>query len=553
VNKDIAKQPRRESDDPEDDPGCGDRPISAALPDHPSLPDHSPEAPPLDDAAQPLGDATQPLDDAALPLDDSDGYSRALQFLYDRINYERMSGNTARYPFRLSRMRRLLQRLSLAKYLHATEPTTDAVKNGALEPDSAAIGRTVPIVHIAGTKGKGSTASMVAAALTAGGNRTGLYTSPHLHRLEERFRIDGIPCQPGHIVRMVDQLRSLLDSSQRSPEKIGTCSFFELTTAMALMHFDAQDCDAIVLEVGLGGRLDSTNVCSPAVVAITPIGLDHQHVLGDTLESIATEKAGIIKSSAPVVCGISSTDPAMEQVIRVISQRADEHGAPLYLRDRDFQFQHSDHPDWGSRVHFRGITPPMTHDMRLDLALDGRHQSVNAATAIAIVDLLREQGFGITVDAAARGIGQLRCPARIERFSLPHDTVAIVDAAHNKDSIEALCRCVQRRRGDRSVAVVFGTSRDKSAGDMLPLLAEVADHIVLTQFAGNPRFTPTEELLPLVPESMEPQTQVAKDPIQACRQGLQAVGPGGMLVVCGSFFVAAETRQWIAEQETRID
>lgn len=212
-------------------------------------------------------------------------YQDALGFLYDRINYERMASGTSRYPFRLKRITELLRRLGLAGYLHTDSP----------EPK-------VPLVHIAGTKGKGSTAAMLAAALSAADLRTGLYTSPHLHHLEERFRVDGQPCSSEQLISLVEQIKP---ATELVEQQIGSLSFFELTTAIALMHFDATECDAIVMEVGLGGRLDSTNVCSPSVSAITSIGLDHQHVLGETLVEIAAEKAGILKAGVPVVSGVA--------------------------------------------------------------------------------------------------------------------------------------------------------------------------------------------------------------------------------------------------------
>ena len=249
------------------------------------------------------------------PVDDQ-AYREALGFLYDRIDYERMASETARYPFRLQRTNQLLEQLGLGEYLHSQ---TNQPK--------------VPIIHIAGTKGKGSTAAMVAAALSAAGLRTGLYTSPHLHRLEERFQIGGQPCTSSDLVSLVARVEPITESiahqANRSP------SFFELITAIALLHFDASHCDAIVLEVGLGGRLDSTNVCAPSVTAITSIGLDHQHVLGESLAEIAAEKAGICKPGVPSVSGVVGREAA-----EVIEARALQGGSTLFQLGRDF-FIHS--------------------------------------------------------------------------------------------------------------------------------------------------------------------------------------------------------------------
>jgi dihydrofolate synthase/folylpolyglutamate synthase len=451
-------------------------------------------------------------------------YQEALSFLYDRINYERMASGSARYPFRLQRIRELLERLGLQRYLHQS----------GLRP-------AVPLVHIAGTKGKGSVAALVAAGLSESGLKTGLYTSPHLSHLEERFRVDSACCRRVDVVALVDRLRDAVDQLdlRRGPPP----SFFELTTAMALMHFEASRCDAIVLEVGLGGRLDSTNVCHPSVTAITSIGLDHQHVLGDTLEQIATEKAGIIKDGVPVVSGVTSAPAA--DVIRHVSG---EHRSPLYEIDRDFSFRHFPDPDWGSRVIYHNRSEQSPGGRTLRLELDGEHQAHNAAVALACLDVLGEQGVPVSADAVARGFGKLRCAGRIERFLMPQEAIAIVDAAHNEDSIAALCRCLSRRCQGRRVTVVFGTSRDKSAAPMLAALATVADQFVLTQYQGNPRYVPTEALLPLVPEPMLTRVAVVRNPIEACRTGLQQSTPGGALVVCGSFFLVAETRDWIASE-----
>lgn len=449
-------------------------------------------------------------------------YREALGFLYDRINYERMASGSTRYPFRLRRIRELLERLGLQRYLHHSGQSA-----------------TVPLVHIAGTKGKGSAAALVAAGLSESGLKTGLYTSPHLSHLEERFRVDAACCQRDHVITLVDRLRGAVDQLdlRRGPPP----SFFELTTAMALMHFEASGCDAIVLEVGLGGRLDSTNVCAPSVTAITSIGLDHQHVLGDTLEQIATEKAGIIKGGVPLVSGVNSL-PAADVIRRVASA----HRSTLYEIDRDFSFRCYPDQDWGSRVTYHNRSDPSPCGRSLRLELDGEHQAHNAAVAMACLDVLRDQGVPVRGEAVARGFAKLRCPGRIERFLMPDDAIAIVDAAHNEDSIAALCRCLSRRCDRRQVTVVFGTSRDKSAAPMLDALATVADQLVLTQFQRNPRYVTTDALLRLVPDPMRSRVTVVSDPIEACKMGLRQATPGGALVVCGSFFLVAETRDWIA-------
>lgn len=455
-----------------------------------------------------------------------DRYDQALGFLYDRIDYERMATVTSRYPFRLQRITELLMRLELGQYLYPHSPAPP-----------------VPLVHIAGTKGKGSTAAMVAAMLSASGFRTGLYTSPHLHELQERFRIDAEPCSRQDIVTLVDQIRPIAEAMATEP--VGAPSFFDLTTAMALLHFDRRRCDAVVLEVGLGGRLDSTNACVPSVTAVTSIGPDHQHILGDTLAKIAAEKAGIIKPGIPVVSGVTAPEAAT-----VVQQQARSQGAPLYGLGHDFSYRSHPKADWGSVLEFQGNTSPLSEHLSIDLNLEGEHQAHNASLAVAMVDLLRDGDFGIDATAAHAALSAVQCPGRIERFDLPGNVLAVVDAAHNDDSIQALCQSLRRRTVGRPVTVVFGTSRDKAAAPMLARLAEFANELVLTRFQGNPRFQPPEDLLPMVPEAIRPQTQVVSRPIDACRIAQQLVTPGGVLVVCGSFFLAAETRHWLAEQAT---
>ena len=245
----------------------------------------------------------------------------AIDWLMRRINYER----TAFVPYcsrqlKLDRMRQLLTRLG--------------------QPDAG-----MKIVHVAGTKGKGSTSAMIAAMLTAAGYRTGVFSSPHLERIEERFAVDGVPCSADELVALVNRVIPIvraMDEEAGEPASAGDeatsdagPTYFEITTAIALLHFVERHVDAAVLEVGLGGRLDSTNVCLPVVSVITSISFDHMRQLGNTLASIAREKAGIIKPGVPVVCGVIDPEPQA-----VIAQIAREHGCRLIQLGRDFDFQY---------------------------------------------------------------------------------------------------------------------------------------------------------------------------------------------------------------------
>jgi dihydrofolate synthase/folylpolyglutamate synthase len=295
---------------------------------------------------------------------DSSQREAALRFLLDRIDYERSAAMPYDPPrLGLDRMRALLDQLG--------------------RPD-----RALPIVHVAGTKGKGSTSAMIAAALAAAGLRTGLFTSPHLDGLEERMRVDGRPCPPHNLLELLALVRPVIESMDRGAPGAGP-TYFQITTAMALVHFARQKAQAAVLEVGLGGRLDATNVCRPQVSVITSISFDHTAQLGNTLAAIAAEKGGIIKPGVPVVSGVTAAEP--RDVLRTICRerqcRLIELGA-----DFDFDYQpprHLEQADAAGQVCVR------TADGRREFALrlPGRHQAANAAVAVASLDELRRQGW----------------------------------------------------------------------------------------------------------------------------------------------------------------
>ena len=445
----------------------------------------------------------------------------ALEYLLGRINFERTS--TIPYDsgeFKLDRMRALLARLG--------------------DPHLA-----LRAVHITGTKGKGSTAGMIASALTAAGYATGLYTSPHLARLEERFVIDGQECNESQFVQLVAQVQSaVLELEQVWPGSIGGPTFFEITTAMAMLHFARSRVDAAVLEVGLGGRLDSTNVCLPEVCAITSISFDHTKQLGNTLREIATEKAGIIKPGVPVVSGVVGEEP--RTAIAAIAAR---QGAPLL--QRRVQFDAITHPPQADRTQ-RGqtfdyweSTPDGTWTIDdVQLPLLGDHQAANAATAIAALRQLSRRGFDISTDAIRRGLLQTRCHARIELVHRHPDVIA--DVAHNVASIEALVDVIRREFPGGKRILLFATSRDKDVPGMLRVLLPQFDHVVLTRFATNPRGMEIEELHSLARETMidsdrqPPSIAVAPQPLAAWDVARKLAHDDDLICITGSFFLAAE-------------
>ncbi len=453
----------------------------------------------------------------------STSYLAAIEYLYDRINYER-TAETKPHTFRLRRMNDLLDLLDLR----------------------GISGGDVPVVHIAGTKGKGSTATMVAAMLTASGIRTGLYTSPHLVDLEERFVVDSAAATQAEVVQLVQAVRQAADSL--GDHACGPPTFFDLTTAMALLHFKRSDCRAVVLEVGLGGRLDSTNACSPTVTAITSIGLDHQHILGNTLAEIASQKAGIIKPRIPVISGVAEGEAA-----EAIDAIAAERSAPLYKLGRDFDYRIRPAAErWGEELDLISKRPEIHTRSGWELPLVGKHQGRNSAIACVALDLLTRAGVKTSLQSQARGLAGVRCAGRIERFLQPDGSEILLDTAHNVDSIAALCACLQERAAGRSLSVIFGTSRDKDYRPMVEQLSRIADRIILTRYHGNPRYRDPAEMLAQLPAgvaaSIEEFPQAALQQARSC--GIAA--KDHLVVICGSFFLAAELRPLLLAEAAKL-
>ncbi|MEZ6089823.1 MAG: folylpolyglutamate synthase/dihydrofolate synthase family protein [Pirellulaceae bacterium] len=453
---------------------------------------------------------------------DAPAYRQALDYLYGRINYEKLSKPSPKHPMKLVRMRALLAEMG--------NPQSD-----------------LRIVHIGGTKGKGSTATMVSSIATAAGYRCGLYTSPHLETLEERFQVDRRLATPEQVVSLIDFVHSAADAIQKQGE--GEVTFFEMTTAIAIEHFRRSACDLVALEVGLGGRLDSTNVCLPLVTAITSIGLDHQHVLGDTVELIAAEKAGIIKPGIPCVSGVQNRSAA-----DVIRQVASEKQAPFIELNRHFCPSNvSLNPSHGGATFDLtrlAESPGFLRERRqVQLALAGEHQVRNAAVALAIIDSLNHQiesRLSLTDASCRQALANLRIPGRIESFD--GQPQVVLDTAHNRDSIAALRDVIEQRFADRDVVVVFGTSHDKDAREMIDILGRCCKHLLLTRYRTNPRWYPPQQLALLAAEVAGQNWQVIEDAHDAIDMARRLAGPGGVVVVCGSFFLAAEVRPNLVKQ-----
>jgi len=442
-------------------------------------------------------------------------YQQAVDYLLGRINYERLAANeyTAN-DLKLNRMRSLLQALG--------------------NPQDQ-----IPVVHIAGTKGKGSTAMMTASILTAAGYRVGLFTSPHISRLEERMTVNGRLPDEGTVVELVQELQSAVDSLKQSPS-VRPPTYFEILTSMAWLFFIREKVDIVVLEVGLGGRLDSTNICRPEVTVITNISYDHTQILGETLELIATEKAGIIKRGIPLVNGTQLDEP-LEAIRKIAAQRE----APVLQLGEGLSYRYEP-------LRATNDLPPTvagyltvcvdreTFDA-ISLPVFGAHQAHNASLAVAAAALLRKRGWNIPDSAISAGLRTVRCPVRMEIVC--DDPLTIVDSAHNIASINAFVDTLSYHFPDRPKCLIFATTKDKPVREMLQLLLPQFETIVLTQYLNNPRGLGHVELLEIASQMSDRVLLSASEPQSAWETARKSLEPGAMICVTGSFFIAAEFRE----------
>ncbi len=383
-----------------------------------------------------------------------------------------------------------------------------------------------PCVHVAGTNGKGSTSAMLASSLTEAGYKTGLYTSPHLIKFNERIRLDGKPISDKDLADATVKVK-------RAMEKSGLPShhptFFEFATAAAFLHFAAKKTDIAVIETGMGGRWDATNIVRPLVSIITNVELDHTETLGPTLEKIAFEKAGIIKRGAPVV-----TAEEKQEALAPVIKAAKEKGTPLYRLGRDFE----------ARVRardcfdYRGISCCLKG---LETGLLGAHQVKNAACALAAIEMLREKGWDIPDAAVRRGLKKVRWPGRVQ--VLRKNPLVIVDAAHNPAGAATLKTALQGFKFKKLI-LALGILADKDVLGILGELAPVAHTLILTA-PQNARAATPGDLLKLT--DAKPERLMLIGPVaQACAAALEEAGRDDAVCVAGSVYTAGEAMTFFA-------
>ncbi len=440
-------------------------------------------------------------------------YSDALYYLESLPNFERTRFVVQDPASLLERPRALLARLGNPHRKYST-------------------------VLVTGTKGKGSTTAMVASMLQAAGYRTGRYTSPHLHTVRERITIDEQLISREQMAMLVRDLTPHI-------EAIGGITYFEAMTALALQYFAEQGVDLAVLEIGLGGRLDATNVADPLVSIITSISYDHMDILGHTLAQIAREKAGIIKMRTPVVSA-----PQAPEALAVVEEVCEAMAAPLTLVGRDWRWERGEASLAGQRFSVDG-TGRTARFLDLWMPLLGLHQLDNAATALAAIDLLSQQGIVVGREAAAAGLRQVRWPGRFELLN--RQPVLVVDCAHNENSVQrlraALAECFPRPPR-RRLALIFGASADKDIDGMLHFFLgpkhatgyPPVDKLIVSR-SGHPRSADPAQLADMARDiSSTCPVSVQSDLDSALTEALAWAGPDDLICVTGSIFVVAQAR-----------
>jgi dihydrofolate synthase/folylpolyglutamate synthase len=381
-------------------------------------------------------------------------------------------------------------------------------------------------VHITGTNGKGSVAIMIAAALTASGYSTGLYTSPHLHSWRERIRVDSELISEAELAQLVADLRPHVEAVNRRAN-YGQLTTFEFLTAMAFTYFGKRDVKFQVLEVGMGGKFDATSVITPLVAIITTIGLDHTDVLGSTVAQIAAEKCGIIKPGITVV--ISPQPPA---AARVIERTCAEYGARLITVGKDVSWRSISSDLDGQRFQVKG----RKGSYELSIPILGEHQLQNAATAVAALEVLAARGFETPAAKIAGGLAQLEWPGRFQ--VLRRNPPVVVDGAHNIDAARSLKKALKQYFDFEKAILVMGASDDKNIAGVVAELAPLFDRVIVTRSRHPRAMAPAPLAAEFARHGLK--ARIAEDVPAALSQALAMAGGKDLVCLAGSLFIVGE-------------
>ena len=438
-------------------------------------------------------------------------YNHALDYLYSFVDFSLTRNfRNAADKFDLQRMELLMERLGNPQNRYK-------------------------VIHVAGTKGKGSTAAFIESAIRAAGFRTGFYTSPHLENYCERIQVNREYISHRELVDLIEEIKPVVAETPQ-------LTTFEITTALGFLYFAKKAVEVAVIEVGLGGRLDATNIVHPLVSVITSLSYDHMAVLGDTLAKIAFEKAGIIKPGRPVV-----VSPQTEEALQVVERIASERDSRLSLVGRDFLYTGDNHDMngqrftvWSHAVQTESRNHPDLQKHHYSIPLLGFHQVENAATAYATLQIAQQEGLEVPESAIASGFSSVYWPGRFEilRMSPP----VIVDSAHNRDSALKLRRTMEEYLGGRPVIILFGASEDKDIRGMFEELLPGMRMLIATQ-SVHPRAMDARLLAEMAAEFGIKSQAVL--PLEAALEAaIQEAGDEAVVLACGSIFIAAAVREY---------
>jgi len=387
----------------------------------------------------------------------------------------------------------------------------------------------IQAIHIAGTNGKGSTAAMVASILMKEGYQVGLYTSPHLIRFTERIKINGKEIEEEEVAELAGRIRKRIEEAGITPP----FTFFDVTTAMCFLYFKQKLVDLAILEVGLGGRLDSTNVIDPLLCVITNIAKDHEEYLGKSVLKIAGEKAGIIKKGRPLITAV--TQP---QVLRLFSTVCREKGVPYYRVGREFRYMQNEERNFD----YEGLHRKL---WSIYVNLGGHHQIINATTALGAMEVLDDLGYRVSNDAMIEGLKQVEWPGRLEMVcSSPR---VVLDGAHNPAAALVLKEALEKEFQYKHLILLIGMMKDKDVKSFLRLLAPLADHLILTK-SHNDRAAPPTVLKAALGKN-EKKAEIAEDLEKAIEKGLSMTKEEDLLCISGSLYTVGEARAYFRPKE----
>ena len=408
--------------------------------------------------------------------------------------------------------------------------------------------KDLKFVHIAGTNGKGSVAVALFTLLARAGYKVGLYTSPHLSSVRERFRINDQFISEEEFAEEATRIHDILDDRQ--------IMYFEFTTALALLWFKRQNVDLAILEVGMGGRLDATNVITPLVGVITNVSMDHEAYLGNTLAEVAGEKAGIIKQGIPVIAGVGTGETEDETVVlEVVERFCRERRAPLFLHGRDFFVEPTGDGKWDYwAMKRKGCCQLREKIAGLSSNLKGSYQMVNIGVALATLELLDQEGFTVDDAVIRAGLEEVAWPGRLEYFCLSRESKELVecgskntisyllDGAHNPVGVESLCEALENDFDYDRLILVWGAMEDKDLSKTLPKIGSRADILILTMVEYE-RSAKPDQLLDILPPDIHDRTIKEKSLVKALAKAAELAGDIDLICIAGSLYMIGEARK----------